>query len=54
MEWKIFNMKFIMKWNIFSMEWKKISGMEYGIIVFHSILYYAWHLPPPHTARLWI
>ena len=32
MEWKIFSME---------MEWKKIASMEYGKIVFHSILYHA-------------
>ena len=28
---------FSFEWKIFSMEWKKIAGMEYGKIVFHSI-----------------
>ena len=27
---------FRMEWKIFSMEWKKISCMEYGKIIFHS------------------
>ena len=30
-----------MEWKIFSMEWKKIAGMEYGKIVFHSISQHA-------------
>ena len=33
MEWNM-EENFSMEWN---MEWKKISGMEYGKIVFHSI-----------------
>ena len=40
MEWNMeenFSMEWIMKWKIFSMEWKKIASMEYGKIVFHSI-----------------
>ena len=28
---------FSMEWKIFGMEWKKITSMEYGKIVFHSI-----------------
>ena len=34
-----FSMESNMEWNIFSMEWKKIIGMEYRKIVFHSIPY---------------
>ena len=36
MEWNM-EENFSMEWKIFSMEWKKISSMEYGKIVFHSI-----------------
>ena len=44
MEWNMeenFSMEWNMEWKIFSMEWKKISSMEYGKIVFHSIPYHA-------------
>ena len=34
MEWKIFGME----WKIFGMKWKKIASMEYGKMVFHSIV----------------
>ena len=36
-----FSMEWNMEWKIFSMEWTKIAGMEYGKIVFHSIPYHA-------------
>ena len=32
-----FSVEWNVEWKIFSMEWKKISRMEYGKIVFHSI-----------------
>ena len=40
---KYFSMEWKMEWKIFGMEWKwkKIAGMEYGKIVFHSIPYHA-------------
>ena len=31
-----FSMEWNMEWKIFGMEWKKITSMEYGKIVFHS------------------
>ena len=37
MEWNM-EENFSMEWKIFGMEWKKIASMEYGKIVFHSIL----------------
>ena len=40
MEWNMeedFFVEWNMEWKIFSMEWKKITSMEYGKIVFHSI-----------------
>ena len=36
MEWNM-DENFSMEWKIFSMEWKKISSMEYGKIVFHTM-----------------
>ena len=36
MEWNM-EENFGMEWKILGMEWKKIAGMEYGKIVFHSI-----------------
>ena len=36
-----FSMEWNMEWKIFSMEWKKISILEYEKIVFHSIPYHA-------------
>ena len=32
---------FSMEWKSLSLEWKKIDSMEYGKIVFPSILYHA-------------
>ena len=32
-----FSLEWNMEWKILSMEWKKITGMEYGKIIFHSI-----------------
>ena len=36
MEWNL-EENFCMEWKIFGMEWKKITSMEYGKIVFHFI-----------------
>ena len=44
MEWNMeenFSMEWNMEWKIFGMEWKKITSMEYGKIIFRSISYHA-------------
>ena len=44
MKWNMeenFSMEWNKEWKIFGMEWKKITSMEDGKIVFHSIPYHA-------------
>ena len=44
-----FSMEWNMEWKIFSMEWKKITIMEYGKIVFHSM---PWLQAPNNNKKL--